>query len=108
MKESTKKALKTAIGAGAAFTSAYLLVGNVFYYLTLTRRGINSSIAEKYMKSNSNGGSDEKTIHLNGELDQGKIWFDRANKEKLVIRSTHKKKIFPPTICFREWILIYL
>lgn len=92
MKKSTKKVLKTAIGACAAFTSAYMLVGNVFYYLTLTRRGINSSIAEKYMKANSNGGADEKTIHLNGELDQGKIWFDRANKEKLVIRSTHIKK----------------
>lgn len=92
MKESTKRMLKTAVGAGAAFTSAYLLVGNLFYYMTLTRRGVNSTIAEKYMKANSNGGTDDKTIHLNGELDQGKIWFDRADKEKLVIRSTHKKK----------------
>ncbi len=90
MNNKSKKALKTAIGISAALASTYMLVGNAFYYLTLTRRGINSSIADRYI--NSNTGTDEKTIHLNSELDQGKIWYDRANKEKLVIRSTHKKK----------------
>lgn len=90
MNKGSKTAIKTAVGIGAAVASAYLLVGNAFYYLTLTRRGVNSPIAEKYMSSNT--GTDEKTIHLNSELNEGKIWFDRANKEKLVIRSTHKKK----------------
>lgn len=90
MNKGSKTAIKTAVGIGAAVASAYLLVGNAFYYLTLTRRGVNSPIAEKYMSSNT--GADEKTIHLNSELNEGKIWFDRANKEKLVIRSTHKKK----------------
>lgn len=90
MNEKTKKALKVAATFGAAAASTYMLVGNAFYYLTLTRRGINSSIADRYI--NSNTGTDEKTIHLNSELDQGKIWYDRANKEKLVIRSTHVKK----------------
>lgn len=90
MNKGSKKAIKTAVGIGAAVASTYLLVGNAFYYLTLTRRGVNSPIAEKYMSSNT--GTDEKTIHLNSELNEGKIWFDRANKEKLVIRSTHKKK----------------
>lgn len=90
MNKGSKTAIKTAVGIGAAVASAYLLVGNAFYYLTLTRRGVNSPIAEKYMSSNT--GNDEKTIHLNSELNEGKIWFDRANKEKLVIRSTYKKK----------------
>lgn len=90
MNESSKKAIKTTVEIGAAALSAYILIGNLFYALTLTRRGIHSSIAEKYMTSNT--GTDEKTIHLNAEIDQGKIWFDRAYKEKLVIRSTHKKK----------------
>lgn len=90
MKGTSKKAIKTAVGIGAAVTSAYFLVGNAFYYLTMTRKGLNSPIAEKYINTTSD--YDEKTIHLNSELDQGKIWFDRADKEKLVIRSTHKKK----------------
>lgn len=90
MKGTSKKAIKTAVGIGAAVTSAYFLVGNAFYFLTMTRKGLNSPIAEKYINTTSD--YDEKTIHLNSELDQGKIWFDRADKEKLVIRSTHKKK----------------
>lgn len=90
MKENSKKVIKLAAGVGAAAASAYLLVGNAFYFFTLTRKGLTTSVAKKYMSSNT--GTDEKTIHLNGELDQGKIWFDRANKEKLVIRSSHKRK----------------
>ncbi len=90
MKGTSKKAIKAAVGIGAAVTSAYFLVGNAFYFLTMTRKGLNSPIAEKYINTTSD--YDEKTIHLNSELDQGKIWFDRADKEKLVIRSTHKKK----------------
>ena len=79
MNESSKKAIKTTVEIGAAALSAYILIGNLFYALTLTRRGIHSSIAEKYMTSNTS--TDEKTIHLNAEIDQGKIWFDRAYKE---------------------------
>ena len=90
MNNKSKKVLKTLVGFGATAAATYLLVGDAFYYLTLTRRGINTAIAKKYMSSNT--GTDEKTVHLNGELDQGKIWYDRAEKEKIVIRSTQKKK----------------
>lgn len=90
MKEKTKKALKvfgiTATVAGAV----YITIGNVFYYMTLTKKGLNSSFADKFASPNKDG--QEYKEHLNSILDIGKKWFDSANKEKVIIRSTNFNK----------------
>ena len=90
MKKETKKALKAAAIAGAAAGATYLLIGNVFYYITLTKRGINGKISQKMSRPNDK--EDEYTKHLNELLNAGKLWFDGADREKLVIESAHSKK----------------
>lgn len=90
MKQGTKKLIKAVTVAGTAATAAYLTVGNVFYYLTLTKRGLNGSINEKLTNPNKPG--QEYTDYLNGLMAVGAKWFDEADKEKIVIRSAHFKK----------------
>ena len=90
MKKKTKKILKTVGVAGAAASATYFLLGNIFYFSTLTKQGLNGSLTKKVVKSNK--GTDEYTQYLNSELDKGKVWFDNAKKEKIAIRSSSDKK----------------
>lgn len=90
MKKRTKKALKIIGITTAAVSTAYLAIGNVFYYITLTKKGLNSSFSEKFARPNKVG--DEYKNYLNGILDSGKKWFDSADKEKVVISSTNSHK----------------
>ncbi len=90
MKKKTKDLLKgIAIGSATAATT-YFIMGNFFYYVALTKNGLASSLSKKIM-----GGSkpkDEYKKYLDEKLDEGKIWFDNANKEQIVIRSSDNKK----------------
>ncbi len=90
MKKKTKKILKVVGTAGLAASASYFLLGNIFYFSTLTKQGLNGSLTKKVVKSNK--GKDEYTLYLNAELDKGKLWFDDAKKEKIAIRSTNFKK----------------
>lgn len=90
MKNGTKKVLKAAGIVGATATATYLLLGNAFYYITLTKSGLNSSISKKL--SSPNDKDDDYTVYLNNVLEDGAKWFDSAEKEKLAIRSSHAKK----------------
>lgn len=90
MKKKTKKILKAVGTAGIAATATYFLLGNIFYFSTLTKSGLNGSITKKVVKSNK--GKDEYTLYLNSELDKGKLWFDDAKKEKIAIRASSDKK----------------
>ena len=90
MKKKTKKILKTVGIASAAASATYFLLGNIFYFSTLTKPGLNGSLTKKVVKSTK--GTDEYTQYLNAELDKGKVWFDEIKKEKLAIRSTNEKK----------------
>lgn len=100
MKKSSKTAIKIIGGAGIAASAAYLTVGNVFHYLSLTKKGLNSTFIDRFASPNKS--EDEYTVYLNEVLDGGKKWFDEADKEKLVIRSSNFRKnlhsdfIFPP------------
>ena len=90
MKKKTKKIIKTVGVAGVAASATYFLLGNIFYFSTLTKQGLNGSLTKKVVKSNK--GSDEYTLYLNSELDKGKVWFDEIKKEKIAIRSSSDKK----------------
>ena len=90
MKNGTKKVLKAAGIVGATATATYLLLGNAFYYITLTKSGLNSSISKKL--SSPNDKDDDYTVYLNNVLEDGAKWFDSAEKEMLAIRSSHAKK----------------
>ena len=90
MKKKTKKILKVVGTASLAASASYFLLGNIFYFSTLTKTGLNGSLTKKVIKSNK--GKDEYTQYLNSELDKGKIWFDDIKKEKIAIRSTNFKK----------------
>ncbi len=91
MNEKGKKLAKAIAIAGAATSATYLLVGNLFYLVTLTRKGIESPLADMYAKTTDDG--DEWKKHLDDMIDDGKKWFEeQAKKEKIVISSTHFKK----------------
>ncbi len=85
MNEKGKKLAKAIAIAGAATSATYLLVGNLFYLVTLTRKGIESPLADMYAKTTDDG--DEWKKHLDDMIDDGKKWFEeQAKKEKIVIR----------------------
>ena len=44
MKKSTKKVLKTAGIVGASAAATYFLIGNFFYYVTLTKKGLEKTL----------------------------------------------------------------
>lgn len=89
MKKKTKNALKAAGVAGAAAAATYLLIGNVFYFLTLTKKGINSAVSQKF--SSASDENDEYIKKLNSIYDDGRKWFDSADREKVVIPSSNHK-----------------
>lgn len=90
MKKNTKKALITVSIFSAAAAATYLAVGNAFYYITLTKKGLNSTFIDKYASPNNK--EDDYTKHLNNVITAGADWFNAADREKLVIRSSSNKK----------------
>lgn len=90
MKKGTKKALITAGVVGVTASATYMLIGNAFYYMVLTKRGLNSPLSKKY--SGESKDDQEYKKYLDNILDGGKEWFDNAQKEKIVIHSGSSRK----------------
>ncbi len=47
MKKSTKKALKIAGLIGTSALATYYMIGNCFYYVTLTKKGVENPVVAK-------------------------------------------------------------
>ncbi|MCH5190829.1 MAG: alpha/beta hydrolase [Oscillospiraceae bacterium] len=90
MKKSTKRALITAGVIGATASATYMLIGNAFYYVILTKRGLNSNFSKKRAGETNN--DQEYKRYLNGIMEEDAKWFDSAHKEKIVIRSGSGRK----------------
>lgn len=90
MKKNTKKALKTAGIVGASAAATYFLLGNIFYYVTLTKSGMKNKYVAKIASGTKS--KDEERLRLDAIKEKGKEWFDLANKEKIVIKSSNGKK----------------
>ncbi len=101
MKKNTKKVLKTAGIIGATAAATYFAIGNVFYYVTLTKKGIENKFVAKVASGTLNK-KDEEKERLDAIKDLGKDWFDNANKEKLVIKSSHSDKHLHADFIFPE------
>lgn len=100
MKKNTKKALKTAGIVGATAAATYFLIGNFFYYVTLTKSGLKNPFVAKVASGTKE--KDEERLRLDAIKEQGKDWFDNANKEKLVIKSTNANKNLHADFIFPE------
>lgn len=101
MKKNTKKALKTVGIAGATAAATYFLIGNVFYFVSLNRKGVNNPLVDKIASSKLQK-KDDDFERLDAIKDLGKEWFDSADKEKLVIKSTHENKFLHADYIFPE------
>ena len=62
MKKSTKKVLKTAGIVGASAAATYFLIGNFFYYVTLTKKGLENPFVAKI--ASGSGKKDEERLRL--------------------------------------------
>ena len=100
MKENNKKILKAAGILAATASTSYLLLGNVVYYLALTRSGMENKAVGRIASGTKK--KDEERLRLDEIKTQGKNWFDDANKEKLVIKSTNKNKNLHADYIFPE------
>lgn len=100
MKKNTKKALKTAGIVGATSAATYFLIGNFFYYVTLTKSGLKNPFVAKVASGTKE--KDEELLRLDAIKEQGKDWFDNTNKEKLVIKSTNANKNLHADFIFPE------
>ncbi len=100
MKKQTKNALKTAGIVGATAAATYFLIGNVFYYVTLTKSGLKNPIVAKVASGTTE--KDENRLQLDAIKDQGKEWFDNASKEKLIIKSSNFNKNLYADFLFPE------
>lgn len=90
MKKNTKNALKTAGIVGATAAATYFLLGNFFYLVTLTKSGIKNPYVAKIASGSKK--KDAERLRLDAIKETGKDWFDKANKEKLIIKSTNANK----------------
>lgn len=100
MKKNTKKALKTAGIVGATAAATYFLIGNFFYYVTLTKGGLKNPFVAKIASGTKE--KDEERIRLDAIKEQGKEWFDNATKEKVIIKSTNENKNLHADFLFPE------
>lgn len=100
MKKNTKKALKTAGIVGATAAATYFLIGNFFYYVTLTKSGLKNPFVAKIASGTKE--KDEERLRLDAIKEQGKEWFDNSNKEKIVIKSTNADKNLHADFLFPE------
>ena len=101
MKKTTKKVLKTAGIVGTTAAATYFLIGNFFYYVTLTRSGMKNPFVAK-VASGGPKKPDEEKLRLDEMMKVGKDWFNNANKEQLVIKSTHFNKNIHADYLFAE------
>lgn len=90
MEKKTKKIIKTAGIIGTSAVATYFLIGNIFYYVALTKKGLENPVVAKV--ANGKKKPSEEKIRLDAIKETGKEWFDSAEKEKLVIKSTHFNK----------------
>lgn len=100
MKKSTKKVLAVAGIIGAAGVISYYLIGNAFYFVTLTKKGIENPVVAK--KASGTKEDSEEKIRLNKLMEVGKEWFKNADKEQLVIKSSHIDKNLHADYLFAE------
>ena len=100
MKKNTKKVLKTAGIVGASAAASYFLLGNFFYYVTLTKKGLENPYVKKV--SSGSGKKDEERLRLDAIKETGQDWFKDIPKEKLAIKSTHFDKILHADYIFAE------
>lgn len=100
MKKNTKKALKTAGIVGATAAATYFLLGNFFYYVTLTKSGMKNPFVAKIASGTKE--KDEERLRLDAIKEEGKNWFDNANKEKIIIKSTNTGKNLHADFLFPE------
>ncbi len=98
MKKSTKKVLKTAGIVGASAATTYFLLGNFFYYVTLTKKGLENPFVAKF----TSGKKDEERLRLDAIKETGKDWFASIPKEKLAIKSSNYDKILHADFIFPE------
>jgi len=100
MKKNTKKVLKTAGIVGATAAATYFLIGNFFYYVTLTKNGLKNPFVAKIASGTKE--KDEELLRLDAIKEQGKEWFDNAKKEKVIIKSTNANKNLHADFLFPE------
>ena len=92
MKNNKKTILKVAGILAATAGTSYFILGNAFYYVTLTRSGMENKHVAKIASGTKQKDADR--LRLDEIKKQGKEWFDNAKKEKLVIKSTNRNKKF--------------
>ena len=100
MKKNTKKVLKTAGIVSASAAATYFLIGNFFYYVTLTKKGLENPFVARIASGSKKG--DEEKERLDAMKEVGKEWFDNVNKEKLAIKSSNSDKILHADFIFPE------
>lgn len=100
MKKRTKKILKTAGIVGASAAATYFLIGNFFYYVTLTKKGLENPQIAKI--ASGSGKKDEERLRLDAIKETGKEWFANTAKEKLAMKSTNDDKILHADFIFPE------
>ena len=100
MKKSTKKVLKTAGIVGASAAATYFLIGNFFYYVTLTKKGLENPYVAKV--ASGSGKKDEERLRLDAIKISGKDWYNSIDKEKLAIKSTNSNKFLHADFIFSE------
>ena len=100
MKKNTKKVLKTAGIVSASTAATYFLIGNFFYYVTLTKKGLENPFVAKI--ASGNGKKDEERLRLDAIKETGKDWFASVSKEKLAIKSSNSDKILHADFIFPE------
>ncbi len=90
MKKATKNVLKTVGVVGATGIASYYIIGSAFYFFTLTKKGIENPFVAKIASGSKN--DDEEKIRLNKLMEVGKEWFNNADKEQLIIKSSKINK----------------
>ncbi len=100
MKNNKKTILKTAGILAATAGTAYFLIGNFFYYVTLTRSGMKNPYVAKIASGTKQKDADR--LRLDAIKEQGKDWFDNTDREKLVIKSTNTNKNLHADFIFPE------
>ena len=100
MKKSTKIVLKTAGIVGASAAATYFLIGNFFYYVTLTKKGLENPYVAKV--ASGSGKKDEERLRLDAIKISGKDWYNSIDKEKLAIKSTNSNKFLHADFIFSE------
>ena len=100
MKNNKKTILKTAGILAATAGTTYFLIGNIFYYITLTRSGMKNPYVAKVASGTKH--KDDERLRLDAIKEQGKDWFDNTKTEKLVIKSTTTNKNLHADFVFPE------